>query len=432
LKEPAALEVKNLSVYANSQTILRGITFSLEKGERLLVVGRSGSGKTTLLRSLTGIAQEIFRLSVFGSVSVYGEKVLNSVEASKHFFYVPQEPWYSIATPYPVLELLFDNRCNMCLKSIESFARKLGVYEKLYEASTDLSAGEVQRLALLQALAVKSHTVLIDEITSYLDSEARRNVVEAVKIISEQGVAVVVVDHDIELWRGSVDKVLYIESGVGKLYEDPMDTPMALDLKRLRNELKNSKHVVESSRGTPVLVAEGVWFKYPDAADYILKDVYVTIHPHEVTWIRGGSGKGKSTLLKVLAGVLKPSRGWVKRFIKEVQLVSENPLHYISNPTVGEELQWDTSLAMLIGLESKLDTPITLLSSGERRRLAIASAFRKQPKLLLIDEPTVGLDPWNAIAVVKLLSLLQSRGSAIVVASHGEEFECIASRIVEV
>jgi energy-coupling factor transport system ATP-binding protein len=432
LKKRVVLEVKNLTVYANSRTILRNISFSLEEGERLLVVGRSGSGKTTLLRSLVGIAQEVFGLTVSGSIHVYGERVSNSAKASKHFFYVPQEPWYSIAAPYPILELIFDDRCNDCLESVEKFSRKLGIHEKLYKASTDLSAGEAQRIALLQALISKYHVVLIDEVTSYLDPEAKRSVVEAVKAISEQGTAVIIVDHDTELWRGKVDGVLHIDKGAIRLYDDPAETPIALDLEKLKYELKNLRQMMKYSEGASVLITENVWFKYPDSDTYILKDVHMTVHQHEITWIKGKSGRGKSTLLKVLAGVLKPSRGQVKRFVNEVQLVSENPLHYISNPIVGEELQWDNNIAALVELDDKLNVSIMFLSSGERRRLAIASAFQKQPKLLLIDEPTVGLDPWNAIAITKLLSMLQSKGSAIVVASHGEEFQYIASRVVEV
>ena len=160
----------------------------------------------------------------------------------------------------------------------------------------------------------------------------------------------------------------------------------------------------------------------------MLRGINLDVGEGEVLWIRGSSGCGKSTLLKVLAGILKPSRGYVER-PRGVQLVPENPLLYLSAPTPREELGNNLEIARSLGLEDCLDTPILMLSSGERRRLAIASAYLRQPKALLIDEPTVGLDPWNARRVLTLIAKLASRGCSVVVASHGEELGLVASSI---
>ena len=428
MKKLEALEVRNLSVYTKTERILDNINLSLSEGERLLVVGRSGSGKTTLLRSITGIARDLYNLVVEGSVKVYGESILDVYEASKHFYYVPQEPWYSIASPYPVLDILFRGSTNF--KLVEELAKKLGVYNKLFEASINLSAGEAQRIAILKALVSKAKILLIDEVTSYLDRESRKRVVEAIKTASEYGATVVVVDHDIELWRGYVDKVLYIDKGAATIYEDPVQTPIYEDYKSLESVLRGVERGCLC--GDEVVEVRGVWFRYPDSGEYVLKDISFSVYSGELVWVRGGSGRGKSTLLKILAGVLKPGKGVVRRFVESIQLVPENPLHYISNPLAGDEINWSIGLAKIAGLENVLKTPIAFLSSGERRRLAIASAFMRQPRVLLIDEPTVGLDPWNAASIIKLLISLQKMGSAIVVASHGEELEYVSTKVVGV
>ncbi|MEM0027333.1 MAG: ATP-binding cassette domain-containing protein [Ignisphaera sp.] len=429
MRELKALEVRNLSVYSSTKEILRNVNFSLSSGEILLVTGRSGSGKTTLLRSLIGIARELYGLSLSGSVSVYGNKISNTYEASKYFYYVPQEPWYSISFPYPAMDILFKS-IDIDAKAVEEMAKRLGVSHKLFDSSINLSAGEAQRIAFLEALASKAKIILIDEITSYLDRESRRQVVEAVKLASEYGETIVVVDHDIFSWRGIANKILYIEKGIATMFDDPMETPIYEDFKALEYTIKNIERFDADTE--KVIEVDNIWFKYPDSKEYILKGISFDVFSGDLIWVRGGSGRGKSTLLKILAGILKPSRGSVKRFVRGVQLVSENPLHYISNPTAGDEIGWNKEIARIAGLEDALNTPIAFLSSGERRRLAIASAFIRQPKALLIDEPTVGLDPWNSIAVIKLLTMLQQRGSAIVVASHGEELGYIATKTLVV
>ena len=429
MKKPEALEVRNLFVKSSTKIILKNISFSLSEGEKLLVVGRSGSGKTTLLRSIVGIARELYNLHVQGAVTVYGEHINDAYKASKYLYYVPQEPWYSISSPYPIMDIMFKNS-GVSIDVVEEIARRIGVYNKLFDSAMNLSAGEAQRIALLEALVSNAKIVLIDEITSYLDKESVKNVIDAIKVASEYGVTVIVVDHDVFTWRGIIDKVLYIENGVGTLFEDPIQTPVYEDFKKLEEMLRN---IAKTGIGeNKIFEVNNLWFKYPDSPEYILKNISFTVFSGELVWLRGSSGKGKSTLLKILAGVLKPSKGIVKKYARGIQLVPENPLHYISNPTAGDEIQWNVEIARIAGLENVLNTPIAFLSSGERRRLAIASAFIKQPKALLIDEPTVGLDPWNAIAILKLLTMLRERGSAIVVASHGAEIEHVATKIIGV
>ncbi len=425
MSERKVLELRRLSVASEDRRILDDITLDLYEGEVLLVAGRSGSGKTTLLRTIAGIAGELLGLRVEGFVRVCGEKPLKPENVAKHVFYVPQEPWFSISCPYPVYELL--SYTSRTLEEVSKALRELGVEHKLWDSSTNLSAGEAQRVALAEAMLSEKKLVLVDEVTSYLDPESRRKAINAVRKLAEQGTAVIVVDHDVARWRGIASRVLYLENGRAKLFDDPLETPIYAELEKL----KRSRIELDTASGARVLEARSLWYRYPDGEDFVLKGIDLEVRQGEILWIRGASGCGKSTLLKILAGILAPSRGWVER-PRATQLVPENPLLYLSAPTPREELGDRVDLARSLGLEECLDTPILMLSSGERRRLAIASAYMREPRLLLIDEPTIGLDPWNARRVLELLAELARRGSGIAVASHGEELSVVATSILEV
>jgi len=429
LKKQEVLEVNDLSVSAYNRPILKNITFTLNLGEALLITGRSGCGKTTLLRALTGIAKELYNLNVVGKIKIYGEKIHSSIEASKYIHYVVQEPWFSISAPYPISELFIYSCKNQ--QYIEYLAKTFSIYHKLWESSTNLSAGEAERIALIEAFASDKKIVLIDEATSYLDKKSKELIADTVKKLKEYGLSLIIVDHNVELWSRIADNILYIEDGYAKIFDDVYETPIYHQLLSLRKKYRELKINKNSEDKDTILEVYDLWYKYPDSNDYIIKSFNINAASGEVIWIKGSSGSGKTTLLKLLAGVLKPSRGYIKR-PKNIQLIPENPLHYISNPIVIEELRNRIEIAKLVNLEGSLYTPIAFLSSGERRRLAIASAFMRQSKLLLVDEPTVGLDPWNALNILNIIHRLVKNGSTIVIASHSDEIGAIATNSYEV
>ncbi|MCX8167627.1 MAG: ATP-binding cassette domain-containing protein [Ignisphaera sp.] len=431
MREQLVVEAANITVYANGRRILHDVGFTLRNGEKLLVTGRSGSGKTTLLRSLTGIASELYGLSVHGRVIVGGEKIRSAADASRYVCYVPQEPWYSIVPPYPVLTVDLKSVGRGYSDAVE-LARLLNIEHKLYDSSTNLSGGEAQRIALLEAFLSNRKLVLIDEASSYLDRESKVKLVEAVRSLSECGVAFVIVDHDIVLWRDSVDAVLYMDRGSSRIFEDVSETPIYEDLSTLEMASKDLEPM--QVKGDVVLEASDIWFRYPDSDTYIVKGFGMNMRKGEIVWLRGRSGSGKTTILKILSRILRPSRGLLKYTggVRTAQLIPENPLHYITNPTVGEEMMGSTDLARELDLEKTWDTPITLLSSGEKRRLALASAYLRSPELLLVDEPTIGLDPWNAVKVLNLLRNLSLKGCSLVIASHGDEVGLISHKALSI
>ena len=419
------VEVQSLSVSADSVEILRRVDFALSRGELLLVVGRSGSGKTTLLRALLGIAPEL-GLKVRGRVRVLGSAP-GDVRALQRIVYVPQEPWFAIASPYPLTELLTFTKAR--LSDIVEVCKRLGIVDKLESNTMHLSPGEVQRLLIAEARLSSSSLLIIDEATSYLDPEARREVAKLVRELVDEGAAAIVVDHDIDLWRGLHDRVLELYGGEARLLSDVVESRVFEELQELKRVLRGMRRCSAPSRGSPVLEVEDLWFRFPDADDYIIKGLTFSVLQGSMTLLKGVSGRGKTTLLRILAGLYRPTKGRV-RVLSKPQLVPENPLLYLSSPTVAEELRGDLELAKMVGLEHRFHAPIGVLSSGERRRLAVASAFSRSPRVVLIDEPSVGLDPWSAIQIVRILDTLRRRGCAVVVASHDPLFLEVCDEVV--
>ena len=419
--------MSNLRVFSRrGEPIVREASFELEEGDVALVIGRSGSGKTTILRALASVAQEVFGLRVEGAIRIFGERVSRS-SVAKHVSYVPQEPWSAIASPYPVIELTSFTRASRA--EVEETLHRLGLEHVLEENTSSLSPGEIQRLLIAEAYLARTRLVIVDEALSYLDPRSRAIVIEMLRELAESGSIVIAVDHVVEYWRGVYTKVIHVENGVARAVDSIEDTGYP---EALRKCVASFESLRPKAQGRSVVAeARDLWFRYPDARDYVLRGVSLRAGEGSIVVIKGASGRGKSTLLRIVAGIYRASRGRVELRARP-QLVPENPLLYISNPTPREELGNRIDIAEEAGLAHRMDTPIAFLSGGERRRLAIASAYLRSPKLLLLDEPSVGLDPWSALSIAKLLSTLASRGSAIVVATHDPYLAKLGTEVVEV
>ncbi len=417
-REPVVY-VEKLRVYSRGgEPILREVTLSVGSGELVLLLGRSGSGKTTFLRALTGIAREVFGLRVEGTVGIRG---CNSVS------YVPQEPWSAVASPYPILELLTFTPAS--LGEAKEVIQSLGLENIVYENSSSLSPGEIQRLLIAEARLSGSKLLLIDEALAYLDPGSRAKVAKLVEEHVERGGVAIVVDHRVDVWKGRASRIVLFEDGVAKEVSEDYLGEYERALEKCSREMAKLRDSV-SVGGEELVELDDVWFRYPDAHDYVIKGLSLRVRKGEVVVIRGASGRGKTTLLKIVAGMYGVSRG--KRVLRaKPQLVPENPLLYVSSPTPREELGNEVDLARLAGLETRLDTPIAYLSGGERRRLAIASAYRRGGGVLLVDEPSVGLDPWSALRIAKMLADVARRGTSVIVATHDPLVAALGHRVVE-
>lgn len=417
------LKVEGLRIYAGGRPITLVESLDIGEGEVVLVAGPSGSGKTSFLRCIAEV-NYLFDTTCSGSIALGIDR--------DELSYIPQEPWFGIASPYPILEVRsFSNADDY---SIHRYARLFNVEHVLESNSMDLSAGEIQRILFIESVLSRSKLVLVDEVTAYLDEESRKQLVSVIEEMrSEFGVSFIVVDHDVELWSRHIDKVLYLDpTGSSRIYYSVDETPLMVGMDRLRAVVGElSRELVEKVGGEPILKLCNVWFRYPDSRGFVIRGVNLDVRRSEVVAIRGPSGRGKSTLLKLIANIYRPKKGAVLRYAKDIQYIPDNPLLYLSEPTPRDELRENTDLAVKSNLIQVLDTPITRLSSGERRRLAIASALIRGSDLILLDEPSVGLDAENLISILKLLIEAVSRGVSIVTATHSRLLSSVTRSVVQ-
>jgi energy-coupling factor transport system ATP-binding protein len=413
------LELDSVKVKApGGKTILNGISLRVEPGQLVLIAGPSGAGKTTLLRVAAGLSA-LFNLAVEGRVRVEGQPL--SRLAPGLLAYVPQEPWASLLTPYVATELGF-------LGVGAELARRLGIDAE--RPTPVLSAGEAQRLAVLAARISGARVLLVDEVTAYLDEKARYDVAKLLREVADEGSAVVVVDHDLGLWKSLVDYVAYLEGGRLTVYEDVLEVPLYMLMERAHKLAMELGREITAYTGSPCLEADRITLSYP-GGPRLIRDLTLKLPCPGLVVVKGPSGSGKTSLLKVLAGALKPSRGRIRRRCRRLGYIPENPLLYLAAPTPGDELGWDLELARMFGLDKVLDVPLAALSSGERRRLALASATRSFD-CILVDEPTVGLDYASAINVMRALAAAVKRGAGILVATHSSLLASMATHVVEV
>jgi len=400
--------------------VLRGVEFSLSEGEVLVVTGRSGSGKTTLVRAVTGTISAVGGY-IRGAVHLCGRNIAEARPEDIYscLMYIPQEPWYAIIGYTVHAEichaLALDGR--LCTRA--DFAAR-GLLHLANRLAHTLSAGEVQRVLWAELSLRGARVLVLDEPLVYLDEASRTSAKRIVEAALGEGVAVLLVDHNPLFWEDFEPRLLVLEGG-GVLYYGEWS-------RRVVEELTNRAPAPRAPRTSRGVYAElrGVWFKYP-GGDYVLRGVDLVFEKGVLTAVTGPNGSGKTTLLKVSSGVLKPSRGLVARSGPAIY-VPENPLLYFTMPTPREELllaaRGDESrvldAAEYFGVKRVLDKPLARLSSGERRRVALASAYLYDFAGYFVDEPTGGLDYESALLVLEVLEALAESGKAVVIATHDE------------
>jgi len=394
--------------------IIQNISLSIGAGEILLVTGRSGSGKSTLLKSIAGLI-EIDGGFFDGVIAIKGQKISpNPLVLSKSIFYVPQEPWYGIVgytvqTDYCHTLSIYGKHCK--LELLEAY----GLLSIANRVVYGISAGESQRLLWAEALETSTLVVLFDEPYTYIDLEGRAVFKKYLEKALSTGRAVVVVDHMPENWEDYEPYMLVLDRGKPSYYGRFRSGVEALDIRSLRRERATSLDVL--------LEAENVWFSY-HGHDPVLRGVDLSLRRREIIGIVGRNGTGKTTLLKVLAGVYNARRGRVRRRGSTVY-VPENPLLYFSHPLPREEIfaavkpsEKALRIVRAFDLEHLLDKPLAKLSSGERRRVALASALVRGYSIYLLDEPTGGLDRYTVESLVEAIAFIAETGSGVIVAHH--------------
>jgi len=366
---------------------LDGLRLRIPAGQRVLLTGVSGSGKSTVLRALAGLldAEAGDLEQAPAGPSRPGERGL-----------LLQNPAHAVVGATVARDAAIGPE-NAALPRPEIHGR---VRHALEAAAVDVdgsrdplavSGGQQQRVALAGALALHPEAMLLDEPTSMLDPEAAATVRRAV-LAASAGRTLVIADHHVEPWREHLDRIVVLGPGAQVLADGPPE------------EVLSRRPELQEPEPTPGPGPE------PE----------LRIEPGLLTVVTGASGAGKTTLLRSLAA--EPGRR-----PGSLLLVPQDPAHFFLASTVRGELGDAADPAAAADAQSLLDRAGLAhlaganphrLSGGEQRRLAIIAALAARPEVLLLDEPTVGLDAERRTAVLELLEEARERGTAVVAASH--------------
>ena len=418
--------------------VLSGVSMTVPAGAFALLVGGTGSGKSTLLSlAKPQISPAGDRA---GQVRVFGRSVddLDGAEACE-VGYVFQDPdnqivcdsvWHEMAFG---LENLGTPQGEMRRRVAEaSYFFGMGPW---FHSDTDaLSGGRKQLLALASTLVMQPRVLLLDEPTAQLDPIAARNFLHALfRVNRELGCTVVVATHEPELMADYATCAFELVDGAVRAVEN---------LGRFKCEAALAERGALCDANAPVAVsARGAWFRYGRDDDWVLRGLDLEVRRGEVHALVGGNGCGKSTLLALIAGTRRAQRGEVRSAISAKAILPQDPKALFAEERVDEELmEWahiggygaGEVQAMMgeLGLADRAGLHPCDLSGGQRQMLALGKLLLVHPRLLLLDEPTKGLDRAAREHVAGMIEAARRDGVTVVVSTHDLAFvRRIADRV---
>ena len=387
-----------------------------------LVAGPSGGGKSTLLRVFNGLVPHFHGGRISGEARVAGQDVLETStrRLARSVGFVFQDP--ELQTVYDVVE----REVAFALENLGVPGRSIRerVGEALHEAGAGhlagrrvrtLSGGERQRVAIASSLAPRPQLVVLDEPTSQLDPDGAALVISLVERIARAGRSVVISEHRVDALLAVAGTLVEVEAGRIAPLDPRSWTPAAL-----------TRPVRGPRRGDEAWSLTGVTAGF--AGRPVLHEVTLGGRRGEVLALGGPNGGGKTTLLRLIAGSLEPMSGRIERRPGRIAYLPQNPAALLHRPTLRSEVELTLQRAgedepsgtiiRALGLTHAAERYPRDLSSGERQRAAIAAVLPGRPDLVLLDEPTRGMDGAARRALIALVMKLRDAGASIVIATH--------------
>jgi energy-coupling factor transport system ATP-binding protein len=409
----ALVVVDNLRFsYADGHVALDGVSLEIADGEHIAVLGPSGSGKSTLVRALAGLVPHFHGGTFAGRVVVCGLDTREATPAqlAGSVASVFQEPEDQIVMMRVANEVAFGLE-NTAVPSSEIWPRVeealalVGVEHLAERPTSELSGGELQRVCLASALALRPCLLLLDEPTSQLDPDAADRFFGVVQHLD---CAVVVSEQRPARPLARADRVLFVDQG-----RIVLDAPRAEALDWLAaNRPLYLPHTSET-----VCTVRNVSFSYGERV--VLDRVSLEVRRGEIVALTGPNGVGKTTLGKIAAGLADPTSGEVEH--ARAGFLTQDPGRHLVRERVIDEVALGSdetrarAALSAVGLAGFDERHPRDLSAGERERLALAAVLASEPDLLVLDEPTRGVDPERKGELARLLrAQAPARGTLII------------------
>lgn len=484
-------EAKKHMIENNAQVVLRNICFSyddgktwtlnnlsltINAGERVAIVGLNGSGKSTLAKIIAGLTAPDS-----GYVTLCGEKVFENTTACAEsyknarkyigaLFQSPEDQIITTITEEDVafgLENLQFSRKTM-YKSISEALKTVHMEDKRYADPSTMSGGQQQRVALASAIAMNSKLLVLDEPTSMLDSFARKDVDALFDNLHKNGTTIVQITHNFEECKRA-NRILLLENGILKEVSFNGLKTYLSNIELANNHLtkiSKNKNLTDSrfkeNESDIAVEISGLTVQYDKTSPAVIDDYSLTVKSGETVAIMGENGCGKSTLAKTMCGLLKANsgnitvhgisvRGKTSKIIRQklhqtIGYVMQLPEQQLFADTVRNDVAYGPKNFGLKGnaLKERVDETLRLLSlenlaekspfalsGGQQRLVAIAGVLACKPRVLVLDEPTAGLDFEAALRIREILGMLHNQGVTIILITHNlQEVEDLGARLV--
>jgi energy-coupling factor transporter ATP-binding protein EcfA2 len=465
------IEIEDLTIRYNGQeTAIEDLSLTVEQGEFVLLTGPSGCGKSTLARCVIGLIPHSSEAEMSGRVMVDGvlTREQTVAELATRVGLVFQNPSTQLFGLNVAEEVAFGPR-NLGLPPEDAAERcrfameATGIQHMSQRAIKTLSGGEQQRLAIAAVLAMRPKVLVLDEPTSDLDLKGTKAVLETLdRLRREHGLTILVIEHRLSEAGRFADRMLVMDQGRIVLDGSPesiFDEREFLSRLGIRYPQQSLRHDWPAERSErvvhphgaqkPLVELQGIQAGYGQTM--VLKDINFAVYPGEFVALIGENGAGKTTIAKLLAGLLRPRGGRVVwdgnapllSLGRRVGLLFQNPLHQLFCDSVEEEVGFGPrNFQMACGerLQAIMEagglnelgqrSPYSL-SVGQQQRVALASILALEPALLVLDEPTMGQD-WGSLSrVMDFLVELNGHGQAILLITHDHKLVCrYAQRIL--
>lgn len=495
-----------------TEEILKGVDITIKKGEFIALLGRNGSGKTTFSKQLNAILRPSE-----GTVTVdeMGTKDADKTyEIRQRVGMVFQNPDNQMVAANVEEEVAFGPE-NLGMESdtivsrVKQALEQVRMWKRRKTAPSHLSGGQKQRIAIAGILAMHPDYIVLDEPTAMLDPKGRKEVMEALQRLNrEQEMTVILITHDMEeaalasrvilladgqvrfdgtpddffgadvllaemgmeaplsyRVREIIDSDVFVEK-VGDAREDEATTGKRENLSEYdKSGRKWEQNSVETDKKKSVLSLQHVSYIYSPGTAYekvALDDVSLTLGKGEIVGLAGHTGSGKSTMIQLLNGLLKPTGGTVTFEGKDIHakgysgnylrsrvgMVFQYPEHQMICDTVWEDVAFGpgkqglTEAACKTRVEEALrfvDLPEKYyqasplqLSGGQKRRVAIAGVLAMQPEYIILDEPAAGLDAEGKREIFdRIRRMSREQGIGVLLVSHSmEDLAEYADRII--
>ena len=467
--------------------ILNGINLKIKYGERVVIVGLNGSGKSTLSKILSGLIAPDS-----GLVQLCGNKVFDLDHADSNAYKIArksigtlfQNPEDQIITTISEDDIAFGLE-NLCVKQSNMNEMILNALESVrmenhrYDDPSDMSGGQQQKIALASTIVTKPKLLIFDEPTSMLDYKSLQYVNSLFDDLQKRGFTIVHITHKFDECVYA-DRILLVNKGqirdissneLKEYYKNAIDTEYA---KKCENQPDNEKETDteknqdllqnQTNDETFAIEVSNLNVSYSKRAKHVINNYSLKVKHGEIVAITGENGSGKSTLAKTICGLLKYDSGTVliqgiplnakenktntKKLRQTIGYVMQCPEQQLFAQTVFEDVSYGPKNFGLEGekLNNKVNETLKMLhiehlaqfspfelSGGQQRLVAIAGVLAYNPKILVLDEPSAGLDFESAMRLRKILEDLHKKGITIVLITHDmNEAKALKARIITI